>query len=52
MNGLEILAFIKKKHSNIITIILTGYGNDDDVVKAKKLGANEFLHKPISAKEL
>ncbi len=52
MNGLEILAFIKKKHSNVITIILTGYGNDDDVIKAKKLGANEFLHKPISAKEL
>ncbi len=52
MNGFEILSFIKENYPSAITIILTGYGNDDDILKAKRLGANEFLHKPISFKQL
>jgi YesN/AraC family two-component response regulator len=52
INGFEILALVNKRFPESITIILTGYGSDEDILKAKQLGANEFLHKPISFKQL
>lgn len=52
MNGLELLANIKKRHKDCYFIILTGY---DDFKYAKKsidLGVFTYLLKPVEPKEL
>ncbi len=53
-HGLEVLAWIKRQPSGrgIIVIILTSSSEDKDVSRAYDLGANAFLVKPASAKEL
>lgn len=48
MSGFQILEQIKKIYPSSVTIMLTGFGSDDDIARAKQLGADEFLHKPIS----
>lgn len=48
MSGFDILEKIKQTTPSAVTIMLTGFGSDEDILQAKKLGADEFLHKPIS----
>jgi DNA-binding NtrC family response regulator len=52
MDGLEILASIKKTHPNTCVIIMTGYATVPTAVEAMKLGAFDYLAKPFSADEL
>lgn len=52
LSGFDVLQEIKEKHPKSVTIMLTGFGSDDDIAKAKQLGANEFLHKPINFNRL
>lgn len=47
MDGLDVLVEIKGIDPRIPVIIVTGYGNIDIAVKAIKLGAYDFLTKPI-----
>jgi two-component system, NtrC family, nitrogen regulation response regulator NtrX len=46
--GMEVLEDIKKDHPQIEVIIISGHGNIDLAVKAVKLGAFDFLEKPLS----
>jgi DNA-binding NtrC family response regulator len=46
-NGVETLQLIKEKYSNIPVIMITGYATIDTAVKAMKLGAFDFVKKPI-----
>jgi two-component system, NtrC family, response regulator HydG len=52
MDGLEALDHIKKYDASIIVLILTAYSNVGDAVKAVKLGAFNYLEKPITSDNL
>lgn len=47
MDGLEVLATIVKKNSKIPIIIVSGAGNISDTVEALRLGAWDYIIKPI-----
>ncbi len=51
-NGFELLATLKKKCPNIGVIMMTGYGTIESAVEAIKLGAHDYLTKPIHDDEL
>lgn len=46
-NGIEILEKIKKTYPDIEVIIISGHGTIDLAVKATKLGAFDFITKPL-----
>jgi len=46
-DGLELLASIKKEWPNTAVIVISGKASIDMAVKAMKLGAEEFIEKPI-----
>ncbi|ADN03007.1 sigma-54-dependent transcriptional regulator [Spirochaeta thermophila] len=48
-DGFQILAFIKEHYPHIPVIIVTGEDSPDKVVKAMKLGALDYITKPISS---
>ncbi len=51
-DGLELLAEIKKKSSQTPVILMTGYGDIRSAVKAIKMGAYEYVTKPINPDEI
>lgn len=52
MDGLEILTRIKKHNPNAAVVIFTAYGTKENVVEALRLGAREFLEKPLESRTL
>ena len=46
-NGLDIISAMKKRRPEARAIILTGYGNIANAVNAVKLGAVDYLAKPV-----
>lgn len=52
ISGFEVLKKIKESDKDSVTIILTAYGDETDIDRAQKLGADEFLYKPISYNKL
>ncbi len=52
MNGLEVLKELKKIDKNTIVIMLTGYGDIKDAVKAIKIGAFDYITKPFEDKAI
>ena len=52
MNGLLLLQQIKKRLLACDVIIVTAYGNTEDAVLAMKLGAFDYLSKPLNFDEL
>ena len=50
--GLEILAEVRTSRPTIPVIILTALGDEEDRVKGLKLGADDYVVKPFSMKEL
>jgi len=52
MDGLELLAKIKEIRPLTMVIIMTAYGTVKTAVKAMKLGAEDYLGKPIDVEEL
>jgi len=48
MHGLELLEKIRKQYTDIPVIIITAYGEIPQAVRAMKLGAYDYLAKPIS----
>jgi two-component system response regulator HydG len=52
VSGLELLRAIRKENSTIPVILLTAYGTVEDAVEAMKLGALDFLAKPIKREVL
>ena len=47
MDGLELLKNVKTINSKMMVIIMTAYAEVDLVVEAMRLGANDFLIKPV-----
>jgi DNA-binding NtrC family response regulator len=52
MDGLQVLRKIKESHPEIGVIMLTAHGTVDKAVEAIKLGAFDYLSKPIDLEEL
>jgi two-component system nitrogen regulation response regulator NtrX len=48
IDGLETLMEIKKHHPHIHVIMITGHGTIETAVQATKLGAFDFIEKPLS----
>ena len=51
-DGLQVLEGVKKIDHETIVIICTGFGTVDTAVKAMKLGAFEYITKPIKIDEI
>lgn len=47
IDGLEIIREIRRRELPITAIVLTGHASVDTAVEAMKLGAYDYLHKPI-----
>ena len=48
MDGLDTLKTIHAAHPNVLVIMMSGHGNIETAVKATKLGAFDFIEKPLS----
>src|SRR2546422_3867412 len=48
MDGLETLAEIKRARPDAIVVMISGHGTIETAVKATKLGAYDFIEKPLS----
>jgi DNA-binding NtrC family response regulator len=51
-SGLDLLEAVKRQHPETAVIIITGYGSIESAVQAIKLGAYDYLTKPIIDDEL
>ena len=51
-DGIDILKEVKRSNPEVIVIMVSGYGTIDLAVKAVKLGAYDFLKKPIRIEPL
>lgn len=51
-NGYEVLSIIRKKKIDIPVLLLSALNEVDDKVQGFDLGANDYLSKPFSTKEL
>ncbi len=47
LDGLEVLASLKKTHPELAVIILTGHGSVEAGKAGKELGASDYLMKPV-----
>jgi two-component system, NtrC family, response regulator AtoC len=52
MHGIDVLQAVKKDYPEISVIVMTGYGEVEEAVKAMKLGAEYYFQKPIDLDEL
>jgi DNA-binding response OmpR family regulator len=52
MSGLEVLGAIRLEHADLPVILLTANGEEPDRVFGLKLGADDYLAKPFSPREL
>ncbi len=52
MDGIEVLQAIKTYHPEIEVLVMSGHGTIDTAVKATKLGAYDFIEKPLSLDQL
>jgi DNA-binding NtrC family response regulator len=50
--GLELLAQIRERHRDTMFILMTAHGTVENAVEAMKLGAHDYLTKPIDLKRL
>jgi len=52
MDGMEVLRRVKKAYPGVQVIILTGHGSDQDEEEARRLGAFDYLCKPVDINRL
>lgn len=51
-SGLEFIGFIRSSYDHIPVLVLSGVDEEDTVIEAFNLGADDFLTKPIKPGEL
>jgi DNA-binding response OmpR family regulator len=52
-SGMELIDFVRNElKSDVPIIIISSAGNEENILSAFELGANDFLSKPISPSEL
>ena len=47
MDGLEVLEYLKKKKPYIEVIVITGFATLENAIKAMKMGAYDYVTKPV-----
>jgi DNA-binding NtrC family response regulator len=52
VSGMELIEEVQKRRLRVTVIVTTGYGSIDDAVQAMRLGAADFLTKPIKIEHL
>jgi len=52
MSGMSVLRKVKEEHPEIDVIIMTGFGTIESAVEAMKLGARDYISKPLNLSEL
>ncbi len=52
MDGMELLKMIKGIRPEIPVIMMTAYGSIDTAVEAMKIGANDYITKPVDLRDL
>jgi DNA-binding NtrC family response regulator len=52
MNGIDLLRRIKEYDPNIAVVVMTAYGSIEGAVEAVKLGAFDYIKKPVDLDEL
>ena len=52
MTGLELLEALHKRDSEAIVVMVTAYGSEEHAMQALRLGASNYLRKPVLAEEL
>ncbi len=52
MDGIEALKEIKRRHSLVEVVLLTGHASTEVAIKGMELGAFDYLMKPIGMDEL
>ncbi|HWB19317.1 MAG TPA: sigma-54 dependent transcriptional regulator, partial [Phycisphaerales bacterium] len=52
MSGMDLLKALRKDHPEIVPVVITGYGTIESAVQAIKLGAVDYLTKPLVDHEL
>lgn len=52
INGLEVLAEVKKIKNNLPVILLTGFGDVGLTIKSIQMGAFDYLEKPVKPSQL
>lgn len=53
MSGIELIDYVRNElNSKIPIIVISSAGNEENVLSAFELGANDFLSKPVSPSEL
>jgi DNA-binding NtrC family response regulator len=52
MDGLQVLGAIRENHPHVATVMMSGNATIDTAVTATKLGAHDFIEKPLSSDKL
>lgn len=52
IGGIDLLRYVKQKIDSITVIIMTAYASIDTVIEAMKLGAFDYLTKPLQSDDL
>ena len=52
MDGLELLKVIKGTRPEVMVVLMTAYGSIETAVEAMRIGANDYITKPIDLNEL
>jgi DNA-binding NtrC family response regulator len=52
LDGMQLIEEVQKRRLPVAVIVTTGYGSVDEAVRAMKLGATDFLTKPIDLDHL
>ena len=52
IDGLEVLKKVKQHYPEVEVVILTGHGSDKDREEAERLGAFDYLEKPVNIETL
>ena len=51
-DGFELLRIVRKRYPDVVTIVITGYGTIESAVEAMKMGAYDYMTKPIVDDEI
>src|SRR6476660_5409878 len=52
MDGIEVLAEVKRQWPELPVVMMSGHGTIETAVKATKLGAYDFVEKPLSLEKM
>jgi len=52
LSGLDVLDLLRQQNSHIPVIVFTAYGSEQAILKAFRLGARNFLQKPLAVDEV